>query len=530
MSLTGKNTIAGELSAEGSDVFFSIDPRSKTRGVLPFHSATESEVKRAVEAAVEAFQEMRQYPSGRLADFLDAIAEQIEALGDDLLHTADSETGLGLPRLTGERARTTGQIRAFAGLLRQGSYLRAVINTEQPGQPAIKQMQFPLGPVAVFAASNFPFAFSVAGGDTASALAAGCPVVVKAHPGHPATSELFAQALNKAVAAQGYPAGAFSLLQGQGIDVGQWLVMHDGIEAVGFTGSLRGGRAIYDAASRRPRPIPVYAEMGSVNPVLITQAALEARGNAIADDLVASVTMGTGQFCTNPGLILLEDSVASRSFIVSVSQKMADLPAGVLLNEAVAQGLAGAVEQTAAHPQIEVLTGATAMGDSAPFCYSNTVMQTRASAIREAAGLQVEHFGPVTLFAICDDGDDLRATVDALEGNLTTTVHAEDSELDEIGGLLHQLREKAGRVIWNGFPTGVAVVHAMQHGGPYPATTAPGTTSVGMNAIYRFMRPIAFQNVPDALLPPALLCRMATRWGYCAWWMMPIRMGRCDQK
>ena len=447
---------------------------------------------------------MRQYPPGKLADFLDEIAAQIEALGDDLLRTADGETGLGLPRLTGERVRTTGQLRAFASLLRGGSYLRTIINSAAEGQPAIKQMQFPLGPVAVFAASNFPFAFAVAGGDTASALAAGCPVVVKAHPGHPATSELFGQALDAAVAAQGLPAGAFSMLQGQGIDVGQWLVAHDGIEAVGFTGSLRGGRAIYDAAAARPRPIPVYAEMGSVNPVVITQAALAARGEHIADELVASVTMGAGQFCTNPGLILLEDSAASRQFIDAVSDKMAKAPQGVLLNQAVAQGLQGAVSQTAAHAQIDIMTGAQAGSEGQSFCYSNTVMRTSAAAIRQDDSLQIEHFGPVTLFALCEDGAELRETVDALEGNLTTTLHAEDSELDAIGDLLHQLREKAGRVIWNGFPTGVAVVPAMQHGGPYPATTAPGTTSVGTNAIYRFMRPVAFQNVPDALLPAAL--------------------------
>ncbi len=504
MPLTGKNYIAGELSAEGSAVFFSVDPRSKASDELPVHSATQREVDRAVSAAVSAFQTIRHFPSSKIADFLDEVAAQIEALGDDLLHTADRETGLGLPRLTGERGRTTGQIRAFATLLRQGTYLRAIINSEQPGQPAIKQMQFPVGPVAVFAASNFPFAFAVPGGDTASALAAGCPVVVKAHPGHPATSELFAQALNAAVAACGFPAGTFSLLQGNGIDVGQWLVAHDGIEAVGFTGSLRGGRAIYDAASRRPRPIPVYAEMGSVNPVVITQAALAKRADEIADGLVGSVTMGTGQFCTNPGLILLEDTGATRDFIAAVSQKMNAAPAGVLLNEAIAAGLYQTVSQTVTHPQIEVLTGAAAIADSDPFCYRNTVMQTSAAAIRADDRLQVEHFGPVTLFVLCHDMDDLRATVDSLEGNLTSTIHAEEAELVDIGVLLHQLREKAGRVIWNGFPTGVAVVYAMQHGGPYPATTAPGTTSVGMNAIYRFMRPIAFQNVPDALLPEPL--------------------------
>ena len=316
------------------------------------------------------FQEIRNYPSARIADFLDEVADQIEALGDDLLHSADRETGLGLPRLTGERARTTGQFRAFAALLRQGTYLRAIINTEQTGQPAVKQMQFPVGPVAIFAASNFPFAFAVAGGDSASALAAGCPIVVKAHPGHPATSEMFAQAIGAAVKAQGFPAGTFSLLQGNGIDVGQWLVAHDGIEAVGFTGSLRGGRAIYDAAARRPRPIPVYAEMGSINPVVITQAALHTRSADIADGLVASVTMGTGQFCTNPGLILLEDSRASQDFIAAVTEKMQAAPEGVLLNEAIADGLDSTVSQTAANPQINVLTGGDAIADGDYFCYS----------------------------------------------------------------------------------------------------------------------------------------------------------------
>lgn len=504
MPLTGRNYIAGETSAEGNDTFYSVDPRSKTVDGIPFYSATQAEVDRAAKAAVTAFQEIRNYPSTRIANFLDEVAAQIEALGDDLLHTADRETGLGLPRLTGERARTTDQIRAFAALLREGAYLRAIINTEGPGQPALKQMQFPVGPVAIFAASNFPFAFAVPGGDTASALAAGCPVVVKAHPGHPATSEMFAGAFGRAVEAQGFPAGAFSMLQGNGIDVGQWLVAHDGIEAVGFTGSLRGGRAIYDAAAGRPRPIPVYAEMGSINPVVITQAALEARAADIAEGLVGSVTMGTGQFCTNPGLILLEESPASQDFIAAVTEKMGAAPAGVLLNEAIAAGLDATVSQTAANPQISVLTGGEAISGSGQICYSNTVMRTSAAAIRADDRLQVEHFGPVTLFVVCQDGDDLRATVAALEGNLTATVHAEADELESIGGLLHQLREKAGRVIWNGFPTGVAVVPAMQHGGPYPATTAPGTTSVGMNAIYRFMRPIAFQNVPDALLPAAL--------------------------
>ncbi len=500
MGLTGKNYIAGATSAEGSEVFYSVDPRSKATGELPFYNASKAEVDRAVAAAVAAFEDLRNYSSNRIADFMDEVAARIDAIGDELLHTADRETGLGLPRLTGERERATVQIRTFAALLREGDYLRAIINSEA----SVRQMQFPVGPVAIFAASNFPFAFAVPGGDTASAIAAGCPVVVKAHPGHPATSELFAIAISAAVKAGGFPAGMFSMVQGAGIDVGQWLVANDGIEAVGFTGSLRGGRAIYDAAAARPRPIPVYAEMGSVNPVVITQAALANRADDIADGLVGSITLGTGQFCTNPGLILLEESAASQDFIADVTEKMKAAPEGVLLNAAIEQGLQSAVSQTRDNPNISLLTGGEAVADSDSFCFRNTVMQTTASAIRADDALQVEHFGPVTLFVLCEDAGDLRETVNALEGNLTSTMHAEEDELESIGDLLHQLREKAGRVIWNGFPTGVAVIPAMQHGGPYPATTAPSTTSVGVNAIYRFMRPIAFQNVPDALLPDPL--------------------------
>jgi len=501
MPLTGKSIVAGKPSAAGTEAFYSVHPRDRARGQLPFYSATRADVSRAAQAAAAAYPQLRDSSSHQRADLLDAIAAEIERLGDELLHTADRETGLGLPRLRGERARTTGQIRAFSDLLREGSYRRAIINRAEPGQPDIRQLQFPLGPVAIFAASNFPFAFAVAGGDTASALAAGCPVVVKAHPGHPATSELFAQAICAAVARQKLPAGSFSLLQGAGIDVGQWLVEREEIEAVGFTGSLRGGRALFDAAARRPRPIPVFAEMGSVNPVLLTQAALAARADAIAEGLVASVTMGSGQFCTNPGLILLEDSARSQAFIADVTARMASAPRGVLLNEAIERGLRQAVQASLAHPAIEVRVGAAPSNDSAAFCYPNTVLQTSAAAFRRAPSLQREHFGPVTLFVLHGGSDELRATLAALEGNLTITLHAEESELAELRDLLPLLRERAGRVIWNGFPTGVAVVEAMVHGGPYPATTAPSTTSVGSEAIYRFMRPVAFQSLPEALLP-----------------------------
>ncbi|HLA42233.1 MAG TPA: aldehyde dehydrogenase family protein, partial [Aggregatilineales bacterium] len=300
MGLTGKNTIAGDLSAEGSQTFTSVNPRTKAAGDVNFHNATAAEIDRAVRAAAAAFKDTKNYPASRLADFLDVAADEIEALGDDLLQITDMETALGIPRLTGERGRTTGQLRAFGRLLREGSYVEAIIDSAMPDRqpaprPGIRRMLVPLGPVGVFSASNFPFAFATAGGDTAAAFAAGCPVIVKGHPGHPATTELFAQALTRAVEKSGFPKGFFSMIQGNTIEVGQELVKHPLLEAVGFTGSLRGGRALYDLAAARPKPIPVYAEMGSINPMVILPYAIAARGDAIADGLVNSVNLGAGQ-------------------------------------------------------------------------------------------------------------------------------------------------------------------------------------------------------------------------------------------
>lgn len=489
-------------------VFYSVNPRTGQQGQTAFANATAADIDSAVQAAQAAFDEMRLYPAAKIAQLLDAIAAEIEALGDTLLTTADAETGLGLPRLTGERGRTTSQLRKFAALLREGSYVEAIIDTAQPNRqpaprPSIRRMLFPIGPVAVFAASNFPFAFSVAGGDTASALAAGCPVVLKAHPGHPATSELTAQVIHRAVQAQGFPAGTFSLVQGDQAEVGQTLVKHPGIAAVGFTGSLRAGRAIFDAAAARAVPIPVYTEMGSVNPVVILPGAIAARGEALADGLVGSVTLGTGQFCTNPGLVFVVDGEGTRRFIDTVTARMQAAQPGVLLNPQIQRGLVKAVAGTLSRPRVTALTGGAAL--DGPACgYAHTVLLTDSTTFRADEQLQAEHFGPVTLFVTCDSVGDLRATLETLDGNLTATVHAGDSELDEAAAVYAILREKAGRLIWNGFPTGVEVVYAMQHGGPYPATTAPATTSVGMTAIKRFMRPVAFQNMPEALLPDAL--------------------------
>ncbi|GIK63562.1 MAG: 2,5-dioxovalerate dehydrogenase [Chloroflexota bacterium] len=503
MPISGHHFIAGTPSTEGHQTFTSVNPRTKTPGDVQFFNATPSEIDRAVSAAVEAFKITRNYSASRLAEFLERVAAEIEALGDEWLNTADMETGLGLTRLTGERARTTGQLRAFANLLREGSYVEAIIDTATADRPDIRRMLFPIGPVAVFAASNFPFAFSVAGGDTASAFAAGCPVIVKAHPGHPATSELAALAINRAIVACGFPAGFFSLLQGDTIEVGQTLIQHPLLEAVGFTGSLRAGRAIFDTAAARPKPIPVYAEMGSINPVVLLPGAILARMEAIAEGLVTSVTLGTGQFCTNPGLVLVIDNPETQLFIELVESKMESRAPGVLLNASIERGLVKAVAETTRHAAVQTLTGATAT-QAEGYCYPNTVLITHAQDFRADPTLQNEHFGPVTMFVICENETDLLETIPTLHGNLTATIHAEESEMGAARDVFDLLREKAGRLILNGFPTGVAVVHSMQHGGPYPATTAPATTSVGMTAIKRFLRPVAFQNLPDTLLPEAL--------------------------
>ncbi|MBI1282483.1 MAG: aldehyde dehydrogenase family protein [Anaerolineaceae bacterium] len=507
-TLTGSNFIAGEQSQLGTTTFTSVNPKTKQPGTVQFHNATTEEIHRVLAAAVDAYQQTRLYSAASLAYFLDTAASEIFALGDELLQTADMETGLGIPRLTGERGRTTGQLQAFAKLLREGSYVEAIIDTALPERqpaprPDIRRMRFPIGPVGVFSASNFPFAFAVAGGDTASAWAAGNPVIVKAHPGHPATSELFAVAINRAIAATGFPAGWFSLLQGATVEVGQLLVQHPYLQAVGFTGSLRGGRALFDTAAQRQHPIPVYAEMGSVNPIVIMPQAVTARAESLAEGLANSATLGSGQFCTNPGIVFMIDSDETQNFIISYRDKMAARPNGVLLNEHIESGLEHAVAATQARESIHTLTGGFVVdGDS--FAYANTVMKTTAADFIADAALQNEHFGPVTLFVVAASPDELTLALQSLHGNLTATVHAESSEADAAMPIFDLLREKAGRLLWNGFPTGVEVVYSQMHGGPYPATTAPATTSVGITAIQRFMRPVAFQNMPDALLPDAL--------------------------
>ncbi len=506
--LKGAQWIAGETSCEGTAAFNGFDPRTGTALEPDYANATAGEIDRAVRAAREAYELSRQIPASRLAVFLEAVALEIEALGGGLLETADRETALGPARLAGERDRTVGQLLMFAALLREGSYVEAVIDTARPDRkpaprPDIRKMLFPVGPVAVFPAGNFPFAFGPAGGDTASAFAAGCPVVVKAHPGYPSTSDLFARAVDGAVRTHGFPPGFFSLLQGDRIEVGRALVEHPGIAAVGFTGSLAAGRTIFDVAVARPIPIPVYAEMGSVNPVVLLPGALAERGQAIAEELAASVTLGGGQFCTNPGLVFVVDGPETEAFLRAFIEAMEKRPPCVLLSPRIGEGLARAVSATLSKPSVARLAGgAMPHGPAGPF--NPTIMRTTSAAFRDDPGLQDEHFGPVTLIVVCDSLDDLLRTLPSLHGTLTATVQASGSEGDPARTLLPLLREKAGRLIWNGYPTGVEVAPAMHHGGPYPATTAPWTTSVGTAAVRRFLRPVAFQNVPQELLPEAL--------------------------
>ncbi|MGH9464308.1 MAG: aldehyde dehydrogenase (NADP(+)), partial [Thermoanaerobaculia bacterium] len=420
-----------------------------------------------------------------------------------------AETALPRARLEAERARTVGQLRLFAEVVREGSWVEARIDcgdpAHRPPRPDLRRMLVPLGPVAVFGASNFPLAFSVAGGDTASALAAGCPVVVKAHPAHPGTSELVAGALLAAAGCSGMPDGVVSLVHGAATRVGERLVTHPAIRAVAFTGSHRGGRALFDLSARRPTPIPVYAEMGSANPVFILPRALAERGAAIAEGLAESVLRGAGQFCTNPWLTMLPARTAdAESFLGRATTLLAAAPAGTTVHPGIATGYEAALAEVTAIPGVTTL--ARSEDESAWPATAARAALLRADAKTWLAHprLGQEIYGPATLAVVCEDREELLAVARGLEGHLTATVHGTAEELLEYADLVSVLRDKVGRLIFNGYPTGVEVCHAMQHGGPYPATTDSRSTSVGSAAISRFARPVCWQDFPDSSLPPEL--------------------------
>ncbi len=474
---------------------------------LKFRDATKAEIDSAAQHAAEAFLSYRRTSGTVRAEFLSSIAAEIEGSGDVLLQRCESETGLPITRLTGERTRTVNQIRMFAAMLTEGSWVDARIDLPEPdrkplAKPDVRSMLRPVGPVAVFGASNFPLAFSVAGGDTISALAAGCPVVFKAHPAHPGTCELVAIAIHAAEKRCRMPPGTFSLIQGRSTEVGQLLVRHPAICAVAFTGSFRGGKALFDAAVTRAVPIPVFAEMGSSNPVFVLPRMLRERSASIARDLAASVTQSVGQFCTNPGLVFLHSSDDAQSFLTQLSKSLDDVPPGVMLTESIAENYRSGVEVRSRIKSVNVRT--VARGEIAERLGASVLLETDTTQFLSHSLLQEEVFGPSTLAVMASTKEDLLRAAQSLHGHLTATIHGTREDLAEYADLLDILEQKVGRLIVNGYPTGVEVCTSMVHGGPFPATTDSRTTSVGTGAITRFVRPVCYQNVPNSLLPDEL--------------------------
>ncbi len=490
----GLQMIGNRMSGEGSKTFRAWAPAQQEWLPQEFREATGGETDAAVLLAAKAFNVYKKTTAAERAVFLRAIAASLEALGDVLLQTASAETGLPLPRLQGERERTCNQLRLFAGVIEEGSWVNARIDR---GTPDVRQMQIPLGPVAVFGASNFPLAFSVAGGDTAAALAAGCPVVCKAHPAHPHTSHLAATAILKAAQETHMPEGVFSLLQGATIETGQALARHPQLRAIAFTGSFAGGKALFETASSRPVPIPVYAEMGSVNPVFVLPGVLQENGEALAAQYLQSLTQGVGQFCTNPGVLITAGN--ADSFKAALQRGTDTLSPGCMLTP----GILSAYQKGLLH--LHTLGArALAKAPEAPGKAAAVLLQADLQQVMDNPGMLHEVFGPAGLIVSTGNVEEMYAFAEQLEGQLTATIHGTPADLEANADLIDILREKAGRLLVNGFPTGVAVNHAMVHGGPWPATTPAAGTSVGTGAIYRFTRPVCFQDFPEGLLPEQL--------------------------
>jgi NADP-dependent aldehyde dehydrogenase len=483
--------------------FNSVDPRTGAAGPS-FDEARPEDVRAAVAAATAAAPALQD--RDRRIALLRRAAVRLRATGDEIVAVCEAETGLPEGRLRTELERTASQLELFAGVVEAGDHVEAIIDTADPAatpipRPDVRRMLIPLGPVAVFGASNFPLAFSTAGGDTASALAAGCPVVVKGHPSHPGTGAIVARELRAAAADAGLPDGTFDHLPSSGAAVGEALVDDEGIAAVGFTGSIPAGRAIHDRAARRPVPVPVYAEMGSINPIVITPLALKARADAIAEGLTASVANFGGQLCTKPGVVFVSSGTTGDAFAADVAARLHALEPTVLLNERVRDALGEAVERLSADPHVETLTGPKP-ADAPGFHHQPTAFQAPAAAVAAGSPLLEEHFGPVVVLLRYDSAVELRAALGQLDGQLTASLHAEPGE--DVASLVASMAEHAGRIVFDGFPTGVAVTHGMHHGGPYPACSNPLHTSVGATAIRRWLRPIALQNAPASVLPPEL--------------------------
>lgn len=474
------------------NTFRAVNPATGAALDPEFQRSTPADLDAAAAAAAHAF-EIWSWTSGAdRATLLRSIAAQIEARQAALVARAGLETGLPRARLEGETARTCAQLRLFAALVEEGSWVDARLDAA-PGKPTIRSLLRPLGPVAVFGAGNFPLAFSVAGGDTVSALAAGCPVLVKAHPAHPGTSVLAGEALQAAVRECGLPDGLFALLYDDGLEMGRALVQHPAVKAVGFTGSLGGGRALMDLAAARPEPIPVYAEMGSSNPVFLLPEALAQAQAAIARDLAASVTLGAGQFCTKPGVVFVA-ALQAEAFAGHLAAELAATGPFTLLTAGIERSFRAGAALRARAPGVGVKTpeGAAAL-----------LLQTDTAALQRDPVLTEELFGPATVLVAHGSGDDLLRAAEGLQGHLTATVHGTADDLQRHSALLRVLERRVGRIVFNGYPTGVEVTDAMMHGGPYPASSSR-ETSVGTAAILRFTRRVCYQNAPAAVLPPEL--------------------------
>lgn len=505
MTPEGKSLIGQQAVSGNQAVIRAINPASGDTLAPDYPGLGRDEVTQVCELAWTAFDRYRETSLEERATFLETIAAEIEALGDALVERAMAETGLPQARIEGERGRTCGQLRLFASVVRAGEWLDVRIDPALPDrQPMprvdLRQRHVALGPVAVFGASNFPLAFSVAGGDTASALAAGCPVIVKAHSAHPGTSELVGRAVQKAVASCGLPEGVFSLLFGSGKEIGQALVADPRIQAVGFTGSRSGGLALMATAQARPQPIPVYAEMSSINPVFLLPEALQARAKEIAEGFIGSLNMGAGQFCTNPGLVIAIKGEALDAFVAAAGEAVKGSAAQTMLTPGIHAAYQDGIGALVGEAR-EIARGP--VGDG-PCACQPALFAASASDFLKNDALQAEVFGAASLVVECDDLDQVKAVAEHLEGQLTATLQMDDADQDAARNLLPVLERKAGRILANGWPTGVEVCHAMVHGGPFPATSDSRTTSVGSAAIHRFLRPVCYQNLPEGLLPEAL--------------------------
>jgi len=506
MPISGKLFI-GARQVTTSDRFRAVDPSSGDTLPPDFSAAGLPDVEQACELAWSAFHGYRDLGPEVRARFLETIADEIMALGDELPERGHAESGLPVARLTGERARTVGQLRLFADELRKGGWLGIRIDPALPDRqplprPDLRQRKLPLGPVAVFGASNFPLAFSVAGGDTAAALAVGCPVIVKGHSAHPGTSDLVAQAIVAAVQKCGLPDGVFSLLNGNSHALGGALVAHPRIKAVGFTGSRRGGLALMKIAAERPEPIPVYAEMSSINPVLFLPGALAAKAEALGTTFVASLTLGVGQFCTNPGLLIALDSEDLDRFVAAARAALGEVAPAVMLTPGIHGAYEEGVERLLGHPKVKPLArGPETRGRH---CGRGALFAVKGSDLLQHLEVMEEVFGASSVIVRCGSEEELVDVLEHLEGQLTATLHLVKEDEALAARLIPVLERKAGRLIANGWPTGVEVSHAMVHGGPFPATSDGRSTSVGTLAIERFLRPVCYQDFPDSLLPEAL--------------------------